>query len=175
MKDYVKRAQNNYNAKFDLITLRLPKGTKDRMRHLVGEDVVISDFCIRAILQELEVFEAAEVKSETFNGKPIYKDYKDIAKNGKWWRKYAFFVDDEELDELFIKMLDILDKSGKMELDIDAYRQAVDLARYRDNPENHYTTMQEDEENTKQQLEELKAVLRRFCTDHDTTALFNYL
>jgi hypothetical protein len=175
MKNYVKRAQNNYNSKFDLITLRLPKGTKDRMRQLVGEDVVISDFCIRAILQELDVFEPAEAKPETFNSKPIYRDYDDITKTGKWWRKYAFFTDDKELDDLFIKMLDILDSSGKMDLDIDAYRQAVDLARFRDDPEEHYTTMQEDEENRKRQLEDLKVVLRQFCTDQDTTALFNYL
>ena len=31
-KDYVRRAQNNYRAKFDQIALKLPKGTKDIIR-----------------------------------------------------------------------------------------------------------------------------------------------
>lgn len=35
--EYVKKAQNRYNSKHDLIQLKLPKGTKDRIRAITDE------------------------------------------------------------------------------------------------------------------------------------------
>lgn len=34
--DYTKRAINNYNKKFDRISVNLPKGTRDRINELTG-------------------------------------------------------------------------------------------------------------------------------------------
>lgn len=38
-KDYVRRAQNNYRAKFDQVALKLPKGCKDIIREKTGKPV----------------------------------------------------------------------------------------------------------------------------------------
>jgi hypothetical protein len=38
-KDYVRRAQNNYRAKFDQVALKLPKGSKDIIREKTGKSV----------------------------------------------------------------------------------------------------------------------------------------
>lgn len=38
-KDYVRRAQNNYRAKFDQVALKLPKGSKDLIREKTGKSV----------------------------------------------------------------------------------------------------------------------------------------
>lgn len=38
-KDYVRRAQNNYRAKFDQVALKLPKGAKDIIREKTGSPV----------------------------------------------------------------------------------------------------------------------------------------
>ena len=40
-KDYVRRAQNNYRAKFDQVALRLPKGAKEIIREKTGKAVAI--------------------------------------------------------------------------------------------------------------------------------------
>jgi len=40
-KDYVRRAQNNYRAKFDQVALRLPKGCKDIIREKTGKPVAV--------------------------------------------------------------------------------------------------------------------------------------
>lgn len=51
---YVRRAKNNYNAKFDLIQARLPKGTKDRIKNLgIGQN----EFACESILKHLEELE----------------------------------------------------------------------------------------------------------------------
>ena len=33
---YVKKAHNTYNAKFDLVQIKLPKGTKDRIKSVLN-------------------------------------------------------------------------------------------------------------------------------------------
>ena len=38
-KDYIRRAQNNYRAKFDQVALKLPKGSKDIIREKTGKSV----------------------------------------------------------------------------------------------------------------------------------------
>ncbi len=57
--DYIKRAQNTYNAKFDLVQLKLPKGTKERIKALIGENGSISLYCVRCVLDALENVGAA--------------------------------------------------------------------------------------------------------------------
>lgn len=51
---YVKKAQNNYNSKFDLVQIKLPKGTKEKIREIIKEDDSISGFCLKAVLNAIE-------------------------------------------------------------------------------------------------------------------------
>lgn len=55
---YIKDAQNNYNAKFDLIQIRLPKGTKERIKKIT--DSSMANFCLDAVMETIESYEAAE-------------------------------------------------------------------------------------------------------------------
>ena len=50
---YVKKAQNNYNSKFDLVQIKLPKGTKEKIRDVIKEDDTISGFCLKAVLNAI--------------------------------------------------------------------------------------------------------------------------
>lgn len=47
---YVRDAQNKYNSKFDLIQLKLPEGTKDRIKAIIGENGSMSAYCKKAVL-----------------------------------------------------------------------------------------------------------------------------
>lgn len=51
---YVKKAQNNYNSKFDLVQIKLPKGTKEKIRDVIKEDDTISGFCLKAVLNAIK-------------------------------------------------------------------------------------------------------------------------
>jgi len=51
---YVKNAQNNYNSKFDLVQIKLPKGTKEKIREIIKENDTISGFCLKAVLNAIE-------------------------------------------------------------------------------------------------------------------------
>lgn len=50
--DYIKRAQKQYNSKFDLIQLRLPKGTKDKIKAITKDS--IAGYCVKCILGTIE-------------------------------------------------------------------------------------------------------------------------
>lgn len=60
LPDYVKRAKNNYNSKHELIQLRLPPGSKERIKAIIGDDGSMAAFCIDAILETIDGYEAAE-------------------------------------------------------------------------------------------------------------------
>lgn len=51
---YVKKAQNNYNSKFDLVQIKLPKGAKEKIRDVIKDDDTISGFCLKAVLNAIE-------------------------------------------------------------------------------------------------------------------------
>lgn len=52
--DYTRKAINNYRSKFDLVQIRLPKGTKDRAAEL---DININDIAVSAVLAYLDGLE----------------------------------------------------------------------------------------------------------------------
>ena len=56
--DYTRKAINNYRSKFDLVQIRLPKGTKDRAAE---SDININDIAVSAVLAYLD---ALDNKSE---------------------------------------------------------------------------------------------------------------
>lgn len=53
--DYTRKAINNYRSKFDLVQIRLPKGTKDRAAEL---DININDIAVSAVLAYLDGLES---------------------------------------------------------------------------------------------------------------------
>lgn len=54
---YVRDAQNAYNSKFDLVQIKLPKGTKEKIREIVKDNDTISGFCLSAVLDKIEAFQ----------------------------------------------------------------------------------------------------------------------
>lgn len=61
--EYIKRAQNKYNSKFDLVQLKLPKGTKERIKSITNESY--NAYVNRLILEDLESAQNADIDTET--------------------------------------------------------------------------------------------------------------
>lgn len=55
---YIKDAQNKYNSKFDLVQVKLPKGTKDRIKSV--SDKSLNAFIRDLVLEKLEYFDQRE-------------------------------------------------------------------------------------------------------------------
>ena len=53
--DYIRRSQNNYNAKFDIIQIKAPKGTKERITAVSGQSMAA--FCLQCVLDRLDELE----------------------------------------------------------------------------------------------------------------------
>ena len=53
--DYTRRAVDNYRSKFDLVQIRLPKGTKDRATE---SNININDIAVSAVLAYLDDLES---------------------------------------------------------------------------------------------------------------------
>lgn len=51
--EYTRRATANYQAKYDLIQVRFPKGTKERIKEVVTEQSV-NDYIVNAIIEKLD-------------------------------------------------------------------------------------------------------------------------
>lgn len=51
---YVKKAHNTYNAKFDLVQIKLPKGTKDRIKSVLNSGQSMSNYCVQAVLNAID-------------------------------------------------------------------------------------------------------------------------
>lgn len=66
--DYIRRAVNNYQGKFDKVTINLHKGNKDRIRELTGLSVnkYINDL-VEDDLDRLESLEKAKAKPEAWD------------------------------------------------------------------------------------------------------------
>ena len=56
--DYIRRSQNNYNAKFDIIQIKAPKGTKERITAVSGQSMAA--FCLQCVLDRLDELERSE-------------------------------------------------------------------------------------------------------------------
>lgn len=59
--EYTRRATANYQAKFDLMQIRLPKGTKQRIAETV--DKSINDYIVSLVLDDLERIEGKQQES----------------------------------------------------------------------------------------------------------------
>lgn len=61
--EYIRRAQNKYNSKFDLVQLKLPKGTKERIKSITNESY--NAYVNRLILEDLESAQNAGTDTKT--------------------------------------------------------------------------------------------------------------
>lgn len=50
--EYTRRATANYQAKYDLIQVRFPKGTKERIKEVTDQSV--NDYIVNAIIEKLD-------------------------------------------------------------------------------------------------------------------------
>ena len=51
--EYTRRATANYQAKYDLIQVRFPKGTKERIKEVAANQSV-NDYIVNAIIEKLD-------------------------------------------------------------------------------------------------------------------------
>lgn len=51
--EYTRRAINNYKNKFDIINVRLPKGTKDRIKETIKTES-INNYIVELVEKDLE-------------------------------------------------------------------------------------------------------------------------
>lgn len=69
--DYTRKAINNYRSKFDLVQIRLPKGTKDRAAEL---DININDIAVSAVLAYLDTLDSQTEKLPQEPEKTVEKE-----------------------------------------------------------------------------------------------------
>ena len=50
---YIKDQQNAYNARFDLIQIKLPKGTKEQIKSIIGENGSMAAYCAEIVKESL--------------------------------------------------------------------------------------------------------------------------
>ena len=60
--EYIKRAINNYNNKFDRLAINTPKGTKERIKRLTG--LSCNAYASELILTDLERLENEQSKQK---------------------------------------------------------------------------------------------------------------
>lgn len=113
---YVKNAQNNYNAKFDLIQLKLPKGTKDRIRSATAGSMSMAEYCKRAVLSVLE----------TSKGKPSTEHNKLFPNTSQ---TAQISPTKEEREEITSKPGKAVNKANKEPFDIYALQAELDARK----------------------------------------------
>ena len=109
-----RKAVDNYQRKFDITQIRLDKGTLKRIEKLgLAKNKFINEV-VTGELARLEMgamprFEKPEPIPKEIDGKPVYKYWNEDSyiTDGQWWHNLVFFYDDMELNDLFIKVLDI--------------------------------------------------------------------
>ena len=60
--EYTRKAVDNYRKKFDIMQLRLPKGTRERIEKQADK---VHDFVVACVLAELERLETPAEREET--------------------------------------------------------------------------------------------------------------
>ena len=69
--EYTKRATANYQAKYDLIQVRFPKGTRERIKETLA-DKSTNDYIVGLVLADLEVNQEqpTQLTSDSLEDKP---------------------------------------------------------------------------------------------------------
>lgn len=92
--DYTRKAINNYRSKFDLVQIRLPRGTKDRAAEA---DININDIAVSAVLAYLD---ALESKTENLPQEPEKTTEKANEERTEVEEKVALMQANERLHQL---------------------------------------------------------------------------
>lgn len=92
--DYTRKAINNYRSKFDLVQIRLPKGTKDRAAEL---DININDIAVSAVLAYLDTLES---QAENLPQEPEKTAEKENTERTEVEEKVALMQANERLHQL---------------------------------------------------------------------------
>ncbi len=112
-KSYTRNAIDKYDEKFDVLKVRLPKGTRDMIADTDLSFNAFANDAINAQLKALEMFDFDDdmqntVPPKEIDGKPVYNfvNERKYIKPGRWWHDVVFFWDDLELNDLFIRFMD---------------------------------------------------------------------
>ena len=92
--DYTRKAINNYRSKFDLVQIRLPRGTKDRAAEA---DININDIAVSAVLAYLD---ALERQAENLPKEPENTAEKANTEHTEVSEKVALMQANERLHQL---------------------------------------------------------------------------
>ena len=92
--DYTRKAINNYRSKFDLVQIRLPRGTKDRAAEA---DININDIAVSAVLAYLDDLER---KAENLPQEPEKTAEKANEERTEVEEKVALMQANERLHQL---------------------------------------------------------------------------
>lgn len=92
--DYTRKAINNYRSKFDLVQIRLPKGTKDRAEE---SDININDIAVSAVLAYLDTLES---QAENLPQEPEKTAEKENTERTEVEEKVALMQANERLHQL---------------------------------------------------------------------------
>ena len=66
--DYIKKAVNNYRDKFDIIQVRLPKGTKEKLKELGN----VNEYIVKCVMQSLDGSQNDNLTTKTESTENIY-------------------------------------------------------------------------------------------------------
>lgn len=92
--DYTRKAINNYRSKFDLVQIRLPRGTKDRAAEA---DININDIAVSAVLAYLDTLES---QAENLPQEPGKTAEKENTERTEVKEKVALMQANERLHQL---------------------------------------------------------------------------
>ena len=92
--DYTRKAINNYRSKFDLVQIRLPRGTKDRAAEA---DININDIAVSAVLAYLDTLES---QAENLPQEPGKTAEKENTERTEVEEKVALMQANERLHQL---------------------------------------------------------------------------
>lgn len=120
--EYVKRANNTYNSKFDIIQVKLDKGTKSRIKAVTNES--FNNYIKRLVYSDLESAESANVLLETPEDINIIAPKKTPEISG------LYGIYNDKLHE-FVTQLEIQEKYGN-----DVLLQLSDYAKKAEQAEN---------------------------------------
>lgn len=112
-KSSTRKAIEKYDEKYDILKVRLPKGTREM---IADTDLSFNAFANDAIERQLKALEMFDFDDDLqsaappkeIDGKPVYNfvDERKYIKPGRWWHDVVFFWDDLELNDLFIRFMD---------------------------------------------------------------------
>lgn len=193
---YVKDAVNNYRKKFDIVQVRLDKGTVARIKKLGLNTNQLINELVTAKLDRLESDKKEGMKRpkqqsnplpEEIEGKKVYKFYneEDYIKPGEWWREIIFFADDMELNDLFIKFLENMAKENSgfqdgCRLFYDLVNQARATSKYSDKAllemsDEEMDKIPDEDLELIDQTGELKELLRKYIYNGEEKPLFEFI